>query len=127
MSFALTNTERLCLGLAPIEHHWSALPLEDATVYLDGDVLRKLVRGRDDTGPGHLEADGAIRTCDQGTRFAPARKGTQGALLTLAMKNFIALILVELGLVFAFSFLVNKVSAVAATGMFYTYAVVSGA
>lgn len=48
------------------------------------------------------------------------------ALLEFALKNFFALIIVELGLVFGFSFLVNKVSSVAATGMFYTYAVVSG-
>jgi FtsH-binding integral membrane protein len=48
------------------------------------------------------------------------------SLLEFALSNMFPLIIAELALVFAMSFFINKLSAVAATGMFYAYAVLTG-
>jgi hypothetical protein len=84
MPFELTDQERPYFGLNPVDPSWVPLPLEGATAWFDGPLLRKVVTPfYHDSTPGYTERDVSIGTTHQRTQVAPVRAGAKAKKLTL--------------------------------------------
>lgn len=86
--FELTNAQRLCFALRPVEDHWTQRELKPSPydrhrtfAWLDGDVIRKLIQ----VGPDHyLETELCDRVSEDGKYLLPRTAKGKPVLLSAA-------------------------------------------
>ena len=66
--FELTNEQRRCLGIVPVEPHWELVEFEDMYLYYDGDIIRKNIYVGNDH---YLEAELREHTAENRTILLP--------------------------------------------------------
>ena len=86
LSFELTNEQRRCFGLVPVEKHWECFKLKDMFLYFDGDIICKKISIYNDS---YLEQELNEKTSDNRTVLLPkTAKGKPKKLNYTATQSF---------------------------------------
>lgn len=83
--FILTDNQRICLGLLPIEDSWEMVRIGKHMVFFDGNVIRKKIHS--EVGDGYYEADVYEQTDSRTILLPKTSKGKPRKLLPSTIDN----------------------------------------